>query len=64
MSAHQTISDFAYALWEARGSPIGSPLVDWLEAERQITSATSNVTPVDGHAKDSNRGSGSLLEPM
>jgi hypothetical protein len=26
----------AYALWERRGAPIGSPDVDWIEAERQL----------------------------
>ena len=30
------IRKFAYALWERRGTPIGSPDVDWIEAERQM----------------------------
>jgi hypothetical protein len=29
------IRKIAYALWESRGTPIGSPDVDWIEAERQ-----------------------------
>ena len=31
-----TIREIAYAVWERRGSPIGSPDVDWIEAERQL----------------------------
>jgi hypothetical protein len=30
------IGKIAYALWERRGAPIGSPDVDWSEAERQL----------------------------
>jgi hypothetical protein len=30
------ISKIAYALWERRGAPIGSPDEDWIEAERQL----------------------------
>jgi Protein of unknown function (DUF2934) len=26
----------AYELWVARGCPVGSPDVDWFEAERQL----------------------------
>jgi hypothetical protein len=33
---NQTIAEFAYKLWEARGCPEGSAAVDWLEAERQV----------------------------
>jgi hypothetical protein len=29
------IRKIAYALWEGRGAPIGSPDADWTEAERQ-----------------------------
>jgi DUF2934 family protein len=32
------ISRRAYQLYEARGGANGSPLDDWLEAERQLTS--------------------------
>jgi Protein of unknown function (DUF2934) len=35
----QTISDLAYALWQARGSPEGSADIDWTEAERQVMSS-------------------------
>jgi hypothetical protein len=31
-----TIRKIAYALWESRGGPIGSPDEDWIEAERQL----------------------------
>jgi hypothetical protein len=32
------ISKLAYQLYQARGGTNGSPLDDWLEAERQLTS--------------------------
>jgi Protein of unknown function (DUF2934) len=34
----------AYALWEARGRPIGSPHQDWFEAETQLCSELDDVT--------------------
>ena len=30
------ISNLAYAYWQARGRPWGSPEVDWLAAERTL----------------------------
>jgi len=30
------IREIAYVLWERRGAPIGSPDVDWIEAERLL----------------------------
>ena len=35
-SSHEATALLAYALWEQRGRPIGSPEEDWLRAERQI----------------------------
>jgi hypothetical protein len=32
----RTIEARAYELWIQRGCPIGSPEVDWLQAEREI----------------------------
>jgi hypothetical protein len=32
----EQIAKLAYVLWEQRGSPYGSPEVDWLEAEREL----------------------------
>jgi hypothetical protein len=34
----------AYALWEARGNPIGSPARDWFEAERQLKAELDDVS--------------------
>jgi hypothetical protein len=31
--SQQDIAELAYALWQRRGSPIGSPEKDWMEAE-------------------------------
>ena len=36
---HDQIAVLAYALWEARGCPDGSPEVDWLQAERELTAS-------------------------
>ncbi len=33
---HETIARHAYELWILRGSPIGSPEVDWLRAEEEL----------------------------
>jgi hypothetical protein len=33
---YQEIQKLAYELWEARGNPIGSPEVDWNQAEQQL----------------------------
>src|SRR5689334_11491430 len=32
----ERIAQLAYALWQDRGCPIGSPEQDWIEAERQL----------------------------
>lgn len=32
----QSIASLAYALWQRRGCPQGSPEEDWIEAERQL----------------------------
>jgi hypothetical protein len=37
---HATIASRAYELWEARGCPIGSPELDWLQAEEQVRAIT------------------------
>jgi Protein of unknown function (DUF2934) len=34
--AHQEIAALAYAYWEARGRPWGSPGEDWFRAEREL----------------------------
>ena len=31
-----SIAQLAYALWQNRGCPIGSPEDDWIEAENQV----------------------------
>jgi hypothetical protein len=34
---HETIATRAYELWTLRGSPVGSPEVDWLQAEAELS---------------------------
>jgi len=36
MPTHDAIEQLAYRLWEERGCPIGTPEVDWLQAEAQL----------------------------
>jgi len=33
---HEAIARLAYAIWEGRGRPIGSPEQDWLRAEQTL----------------------------
>ena len=39
--AEQDIAILAYALWEARGCPVGSPEQDWFRAEAELKAASS-----------------------
>lgn len=36
-SSSESIAQLAYTLWQQRGCPIGSPEIDWLEAEQQVS---------------------------
>lgn len=38
----QDIANLAYALWQQRGSPNGSPDQDWFEAEKIIQTGQRN----------------------
>ena len=40
----EDIAHLAYALWEKRGCPHGSPEVDWREAERQLRQPSEHVS--------------------
>ena len=35
------IAELAYTLWKERGCPIGSPEVDWQEAEEELVATRS-----------------------
>ena len=37
------IQALAYQLWLERGAPIGSPEMDWLEAEKRLTQRVKTV---------------------
>jgi hypothetical protein len=39
--AEHDIAKLAYALWEARGCPVGSPEEDWFRAEAELMAAPS-----------------------
>jgi hypothetical protein len=34
--SHEAIAQLAYAIWEQRGRPIGSPEQDWVRAEQAL----------------------------
>ena len=42
-SMHEDIAKLAYALWQQRGCPEGSPDFDWLEAERKLRESSEQV---------------------
>jgi hypothetical protein len=47
-SRHEFVAKLAYKLWEQRGRPLGSPDVDWFEAERAVCAslaASGMITP-------------------
>ena len=33
---HELVQKLAYQLWEKRGSPLGSPEIDWFAAEKAV----------------------------
>lgn len=33
---HELTAKLAYQYWEGRGSPLGSPEIDWLAAEKDL----------------------------
>jgi len=41
--SQQEIAEMAYARWQERGSPDGSPEEDWLEAERWLLGEQSSI---------------------
>ncbi len=41
----QDIAKLAYAIWQKRGSPIGSGEEDWIEAEKQLRGRGSVQQP-------------------
>jgi Protein of unknown function (DUF2934) len=43
-SMQEDIAKLAYALWQQRGCPDGSPDFDWLEAERSLRESSEQVS--------------------
>jgi Protein of unknown function (DUF2934) len=43
-SLQEDIAKLAYALWQERGCPYGSPEVDWLKAERNLSESPEHVS--------------------
>lgn len=42
-NAHEATARLAYEFWVQRGSPFGSPEVDWFAAEKAMDSLHGNV---------------------
>jgi Protein of unknown function (DUF2934) len=43
-STEEDLAKLAYALWEQRSCPYGSPVVDWLEAERKLRERSDHAS--------------------
>jgi hypothetical protein len=43
-STQENLAKLAYGLWQERGCPHGSPEIDWLEAERNLSEVSENVS--------------------
>ena len=43
-SMKEGIAKLAYALWQQRGCPFGSPEFDWVEAERNLRESSEQVS--------------------
>jgi hypothetical protein len=44
---HEVTAILAYRLWEKRGRPLGSPVVDWFEAEKQLALSRKSQTALN-----------------
>lgn len=42
MNRHTQLSETAFALWQQRGCPAGSPEIDWAAAEREWAAPKSD----------------------
>jgi hypothetical protein len=45
LPSHEETARLAYAYWEARGHPHGSPQEDWFRAERELLRRRSHAEP-------------------
>ena len=45
--SHEEIELLAYTLWQKRGSPFGTPEVDWFDAELQLGTPSTPADPVE-----------------
>jgi Protein of unknown function (DUF2934) len=43
-SMQENIANLAYALWQQRGCPVGSPEFDWLEAQQILSESSQHVS--------------------
>jgi len=41
--SHDEIAMHAFGLWQSRGCPAGSPDIDWLSAERELSARTGSL---------------------
>jgi len=57
MDEHARVASLAYACWERRGRPIGSPDVDWREAVAALARVVCNPVPISALGLEPNEGS-------
>jgi hypothetical protein len=43
-SVKESIAKLAYALWQQRGCPYGSPEFDWFEAEHKLRESSEHIS--------------------
>ncbi len=49
---HRSIGELAYSLWQARGCPEGTAEQDWLDAEKQLRSASTASDTLDSSLQE------------
>jgi hypothetical protein len=51
-SHYEFVARLAYKLWVQRGRPLGSPDVDWFEAERAVYTSLEAAGTITSSSKD------------
>ena len=49
-ASHESIALRAFQLWQDRGCPVGSPEVDWEQAEDELSASASSAGEAGGMA--------------
>lgn len=49
-ASHEDIERRAFQLWQERGCPVGSPEVDWAQAEDELSASVGSAGEAGGMA--------------